>query len=72
MNMSYNFIDLFCGCGGLSKGFSLAGYHCMGGIDFNQAAIDTFNYNFEGTKGLCCDLLEMSTERINVFFRLSN
>ena len=62
--MSYNFIDLFCGCGGLSKGFSLAGFNCVGGIDFNQAAINTFNHNFKESKGLCCDLLEMSTERI--------
>lgn len=62
--MSYKFIDLFCGCGGLSKGFSLAGFDCVGGIDFNQAAIDTFNHNFDNAKGLCCDLLEMSTERI--------
>jgi DNA (cytosine-5)-methyltransferase 1 len=62
--MSYKFIDLFCGCGGLSKGFTLAGFDCVGGIDFNQAAINTFNHNFDNAKGLCCDLLEMSTERI--------
>ena len=62
--MNYKFIDLFCGCGGLSKGFTLAGYNCVGGIDFNQSAIDTFNHNFKKSKGLCCDLLEMSTERI--------
>jgi len=62
--MAYRFIDLFCGCGGLSKGFSLAGFDCVGGIDFNQAAINTFNHNFEGAKGICCDLLQMSTEQI--------
>lgn len=62
--MKYKFIDLFCGCGGLSKGFTLAGYDCVGGIDFNQSAIDTFNHNFKKSKGLCCDLLEMSTEQI--------
>ena len=71
--MAYKFIDLFCGCGGLSKGFSLAGFDCVGGIDFNQAAINTFNHNFEGAKGLCCDLLQMSTEQIiEEFGDLSN
>ena len=64
MDKKLKFIDLFCGCGGLSKGFTLAGYNCVGGIDFNQSAIDTFNHNFKNSKGLCCDLLEMSTERI--------
>ena len=58
------FIDLFCGCGGLSEGFCLAGFDCVGGIDFNQAAIDTFNANFPGAKGICADLLLMDTESI--------
>ncbi len=71
--MNYNFIDLFCGCGGLSKGFTLAGYKCVGGIDFNQSAIDTFNKNFKTSKGLCCDLLEMTPEKIiEEFGKLEN
>ncbi len=64
MEKRYKFIDLFCGCGGLSKGFSMSGYDCVGGIDFNQAAVDTFNRNFQNSKGICCDLLEMSPEKI--------
>ena len=31
---TYKFIDLFCGCGGLSKGFTLAGFESVGGIDW--------------------------------------
>ncbi len=57
-------IDLFCGCGGLSEGFRLAGFNIVGGIDFNRPAIDTFNANFKDAKGICCDLLEMGTEQI--------
>lgn len=57
-------IDLFCGCGGLSKGFSLAGYDIVGGVDFNQAAIKTFNNNFENAKGICCDLSTMNEDQI--------
>ena len=60
----YKFIDLFCGCGGLSEGFVLAGFDCVGGVDFNQSAIDTYNYNFTKSNGVCCDLLEMSNDRI--------
>lgn len=59
-----NVLDLFCGCGGLSEGFRLAGYNIIGGVDFNSAAIDTYRKNFPEGKGICCDLLEMDKEKI--------
>lgn len=59
-----NVIDLFCGCGGLSEGFRLAGYNIIGGIDFNAPAIKTYNRNFPEAKGLCRDLMEMNVEEI--------
>lgn len=64
----YRFIDLFCGCGGLSEGFVLAGFDCVGGVDFNQSAIDTYNHNFTHSNGVCCDLLEMSNDQISKEF----
>lgn len=68
-----NVIDLFCGCGGLSKGFELAGFNIVGGVDFNAPAISTFNENFKNAKGVCCDLLEMDESRIkDLFGDLSN
>lgn len=62
--MALNVIDLFCGCGGLSEGFRLAGFNIIGGIDFNNAAIKTYNRNFKEAKGICCDLLTMGEEEI--------
>lgn len=59
-----NFIDLFCGCGGLSKGFELAGFKCLGGVDFNAPAINTYKQNFPKAKGICANLLELGTEDI--------
>jgi len=59
-----NVIDLFCGCGGLSEGFRLAGYNIVGGVDFNEPAIRTYNHNFHNAKGICCDLLEMDRNQI--------
>ena len=41
----YNVVDLFCGCGGLSKGFEEAGYNILVGVDFEQSALNTFSYN---------------------------
>ena len=57
-------IDLFCGCGGLSEGFKLEGYTIIGGVDFNAPAIKTYNRNFPGAKGICCDLLNMDQDMI--------
>lgn len=61
-------MDLFCGCGGLSLGFELAGFDIIGGVDFNAAAIDTFNENFKNAKGVCCDLLKMDEAKIKELF----
>lgn len=41
-----NVVDLFCGCGGMSLGFSKAGYNIMAGIDNWDKAIDTYTMNF--------------------------
>ena len=42
-------IDLFCGCGGLSKGFEMAGYKVIAGLEFEKHAITTWAENHSGT-----------------------
>lgn len=49
-------LDLFCGCGGLSKGFEEAGYDILIGVDFEQSALNTFNHNHKGAQGVRLDL----------------
>ena len=46
----YTVLDLFCGCGGISYGFELAGFKIIGGIDFNEDATKTFKHNFKDAK----------------------
>ncbi|MBD5343062.1 MAG: DNA cytosine methyltransferase [Bacteroides sp.] len=53
---SLNVLDLFCGCGGLSKGFEEAGYNILIGVDFEQSALNTFNLNHKTAKGVKLDL----------------
>ena len=53
---SLNVLDLFCGCGGLSKGFEEAGYNILIGVDFEQSALNTFNRNHKTAKGVRLDL----------------
>ncbi|MDE6262922.1 MAG: DNA cytosine methyltransferase [Muribaculaceae bacterium] len=55
---SLNVLDLFCGCGGLSKGFEEAGYNILIGVDFEQSALNTFNLNHKTAKGVKLDLSE--------------
>jgi hypothetical protein len=42
-------IDLFCGAGGLTAGFKLAGFRCLYGNDCNPSAIETFRLNHPET-----------------------
>lgn len=51
-----NIIDLFCGCGGFSKGFENAGYKVILGIDNDKAALKTFEKNHKGAVGINADL----------------
>ena len=62
--MSYNVLDLFCGAGGLSLGFKMAGFNIVGGIDFNQEAIDTHALNFKDGFHFCGDISSLSNEFI--------
>ena len=43
--MGYKVLDLFCGAGGLSLGFDMADFDIIGGIDFDQEALDTYKAN---------------------------
>lgn len=62
--MGSKFIDLFCGCGGLSLGFQMAGFQPVAGIDFNEAAIRTYKRNFQNTNAICADILSMDKNLI--------
>lgn len=60
--MKNKIIDLFCGCGGLSKGFENAGYEVVLAIDFWKDAIETYNLNHKNKVGKCCDIHTISNE----------
>ena len=56
-----NAIDLFCGAGGLSKGFMDAGFQIIVGVDNDQAALNTFEKNHNGAVAMNADLSKQET-----------
>lgn len=59
-----NVIDLFCGCGGFSKGFAEAGYNVRFGIDMWKDATVTYQYNFPKAAVLNEDITKINGQDI--------
>lgn len=66
--MSYKVLDLFCGAGGLSLGFSMAGYNIVGGVEWDKAAMETHKKNFNTDFEFCGDINEISNQEISSKF----
>ena len=60
----YKVLDLFCGCGGISEGYYLAGFDIAGGLDFNEHATITFKHNFKNAKVHNIDITTFPNEQI--------
>tara|TARA_B110000238_G_scaffold184996_1_gene212881 strand:+ start:788 stop:1945 length:1158 start_codon:yes stop_codon:yes gene_type:complete len=58
--VSKNFIDLFCGAGGLSLGFERAGFKCVGAIDISKACINTHKLNFPDCVSINTDISKIN------------
>lgn len=61
-------VDLFCGCGGMSKGFELAGHDVVAGMDNWDKALDVYRANFNHPV-IKTDLsnVETSTDMVSQF-----
>ena len=63
-NGCFTVIDLFCGAGGLSYGFSEEEYKVMLGIDNDSAALKTFQKNHHDSKIINKDVTKVSKSKI--------
>lgn len=69
--MQYNVLDLFCGCGGMSKGLEDAGLNVIAGIDIWNQAINSYKKNFNH-QGICEDLTKLSPEQFQQKYNQDN
>lgn len=70
-NASINVIDLFCGCGGMSKGLSDAGLNIIAGIDVWDMAINSYKKNFHH-QAICEDLTKLPPDIFNDIYNKEN
>lgn len=57
-------VDLFCGCGGLSCGYSLEGFSILLGADIDPMPLRTFKRNFSKARIIQADLSEVAPSTI--------
>ena len=60
----YTVLDLFCGAGGLSRGFIDAGFSVKLGIDIDDMALKTFEANHDGATAMKLDLFNLDNVNI--------
>jgi len=60
-------LDLFCGCGGLAKGITDAGFKIFAGIDIWEPAIASYSKNYSH-HAICADLTTLSPEEFKKLY----
>lgn len=63
--MSYTYIDLFCGAGGLSLGFEEAGFQNIFAVEFNPSFAKTYERNFSNHTLVVDDIKNIKEEQID-------
>ena len=57
-------VELFCGCGGTSVGFEMAGFQIALGCDIHRFSIETFRRNHEGVSTILGDIHNVKTDDV--------
>jgi DNA (cytosine-5)-methyltransferase 1 len=68
---NFKVLDLFCGCGGMTKGLEDAGLKIVAGIDIWDKAIDSYKQNFKHIS-VCADVSKLSPEAFGEQYNIKN
>lgn len=63
--MTFNTIDLFSGCGGMTLGFSWAGFKSIFASDIDENCNHTFSTNFPNTPFLCKSIIDIQKDEVD-------
>lgn len=63
--MTFNTIDLFSGCGGMTLGFSWAGFKSIFASDIDENCNLTFSSNFPNTPFLCKSIIDIQKTEVD-------
>jgi len=72
MKDNYKVIDLFCGCGGFSKGFELAGFEISLGLDSWKDATVTYAHNFPNSHVIHEDIRDLDPSSVKSNYGLND
>lgn len=62
---NYNYVDLFCGAGGMSLGFDKAGFKNIFSVEYDKQIANTYNNNFPSHNLFVGDIKNLSEKDIN-------
>lgn len=67
--MTYNAIDLFSGCGGLTVGLKKAGFNVLAGVELNHIAASTYALNHGSEHILQADIRTINSKELDPFIK---
>lgn len=62
-SLTYNFIDLFCGAGGITQGLVQAGFRPVASVEVSPIASATHKRNFPQCHHFCGDILDFQSQQ---------
>jgi len=63
-NFPFTYVDLFCGAGGLTKGFFDAKFLPISSVEISEIASETHEFNFPNCNHFCGDIAEFDAHKM--------